>query len=255
MKYMKSKITTWLIVWLLVMTAKGVQAQDDPESLFLTGNRAYTEGRYQEAVEGYLKILDQNLESGEVCFNLGNAYYKLGQIGPAMLYYEKARKYLEGDPGLEQNIKLAQLKIVDEIEEIPKLFFEEWWSVLTHMVSIRTMLWLTLACFTFLVALIIGLLLKNYRILYRLVWTFSIVFVLLFTVTAGQIYEFETSRFGIILAQKISVQSEPGLSGTEVFILHEGTRVKVNREFNDWLEITIADGKTGWMQAVSLGTI
>ncbi|TFH01654.1 MAG: tetratricopeptide repeat protein [Calditrichales bacterium] len=252
---MKSKVTTWLIIWLLVLTGKGIQAQDDPESLFLTSNRAYTEGRYQEAVEGYLKILDQKIESGEVFFNLGNAYYKLGQIGPALLYYEKARKYLEGDPGLEQNIELAQLKIVDEIEEIPKIFFEIWWLKLTHMVSIHTMLWFTLGCFTLFIALIITLMLKNYRILYRLVWTVSVAFVLLFIITAGQIYEFETSRFGIILAQKVSVQSEPGLSATEVFILHEGTRVKVNREFNDWLEITIADGKTGWMPAASLGTI
>ena len=240
---------------LLVLPAKGLFAQDNLEVLFQSSNRAYADGRYQEAVDGFLKILDQNIESGEVYFNLGNAYYRLGQVGPAMLYYEKARKFLEGDPGLDQNIKLVQLKVVDEIEEIPKLFIEEWWLSLLHVVSLRTMLWILLGSFTLLVILIMIRMLKNYRLVPKLIWVMSTLFILIMMVTAGQIYEFETSRFGIILAPKVSVQSEPGMSGAEVFILHEGTRVKVNRVVENWLEVTIADGKTGWMPAASLGII
>ena len=73
--------------------------------------------------------------------------------------------------------------------------------------------------------------------------------------TIGQIYEFETSMFGVILEEKVSVVSEPDLDGTEVIILHEGTKVQVNRERGDWMEITIPDGKTGWMKSSDLGLI
>jgi hypothetical protein len=74
-------------------------------------------------------------------------------------------------------------------------------------------------------------------------------------ISSARIYEFETSEFGVILEEKISVVSEPGLSGTEVFILHEGTKVRINRVLDDWLEITIPDGKTGWLQASTLEII
>jgi hypothetical protein len=80
-------------------------------------------------------------------------------------------------------------------------------------------------------------------------------FIIIFIITVGQIYEFETSKFGVILEEKVSVVSEPGLSGTEVFILHEGTKIKINRILDDWFEISIPDGKTGWLKASEIGII
>ena len=72
---------------------------------------------------------------------------------------------------------------------------------------------------------------------------------------ASRIYLFETNEFGIIFETKIAVMSEPNLGAAEVFILHEGTKIKVNRKLNDWIEISIADGKTGWCRANSVGII
>jgi SH3-like domain-containing protein len=69
------------------------------------------------------------------------------------------------------------------------------------------------------------------------------------------IYEFETTKFGVILQEKVSVVSEPDIDGTEVFILHEGTKVKINRTLDNWLEISIPDGKIGWLQESSLEII
>ena len=93
------------------------------------------------------------------------------------------------------------------------------------------------------------------RILNRIIWATSLLFILVLIITISVIYEFETTRFGVILDEKVSVVSEPDSDGTEVFILHEGTKVKINRNLNNWLGISIPDGKIGWLQETSLGVI
>ena len=173
-------------------------------------------------------------------------------MGKAILFYEKARKYIEGDPALEQNLKLAQLRIVDKIEQIPELFLTEWWTKLIHIFSLDTLLWLCFSIFSILIILIMGQLLHSRPIFQRLIWVASILFLLVLIITISLIYEFETTEFGVILAEKVSVVSEPDLGGTEVFILHEGTKVRINRTLNNWSEISIPDGKTGWIEKTSL---
>ena len=176
-------------------------------------------------------------------------------IGQSILYYEKARKYLEGDPGLEQNLKLAKLRIIDEIDEIPRLFVEEWMYELTHLFSMNILLWLTFSLFGIFMIFIIVHLLFERRIFRNFIWVSFSIFFLLLLLTIDQIYEFETSKFGVILEEKVSVVSAPDFDGTEVFILHEGTKVRINRQLEKWLEITIPDGKAGWLKSSDLGLI
>jgi tetratricopeptide (TPR) repeat protein len=240
---------------LLILCGVYIAEAQSPETYFENANRAYADGDYQLALDLYSKIIEDKIESGEVYFNMGNAHFKMNNIGLSMLYYEKARLYLEGDPALEQNIRLTQLRVVDKIDAVPILFLEEWWTALLNLFSYNTLLWLTLFLFTLLIVLIITQLFLNRRYLRRLIWIFSAVFFVAFFISVSQIIEIENTKSGIILEDKVSVVSEPNLDGTEVFILHEGTKVSVNRELNDWLEISIPDGKTGWLKTTSIGFI
>ena len=240
---------------LFAFCANAMLFAQDPVLLFEEANRIYAQGDYQSAVDLYLKIIEQGVESGEVYFNLGNAYYKLDQIGFSILYYEKAKKYIEGDPALEQNLALARLKIVDKIDSIPKIFIEEWWYEVLHFTSINTMLWISFSLFTLSVLLLIIQILYNRPIFRRVMWILISIFLIIALLSVSRIYEFETSEFGVILEEKVSVFSEPGLGGTEVFILHEGTKVSINRGLDDWYEISIPDGKTGWLRSNTLETI
>ena len=245
----------YIYLILVVFYANAAVFGQDAEILFEEANRVYAQGDYQSAVDLYLKIINQGVESGEVYFNLGNAYYKLDQIGPSILYYEKAKKYIEGDAALEQNLTLAQLKIVDKIDSIPKLFIEEWWYEIIHFTSINTMLWITFSLFTLSILLIIIQIFYNRPAIRRVMWIFITIFLIMAILSVSRIYQFETSDFGVILEEKVSVFSEPGLSGTEVFILHEGTKVSINRRLDDWYEISIPDGKTGWLKSNTLAII
>jgi tetratricopeptide (TPR) repeat protein len=248
------KIAYKNILILLVSIISILHAQD-LDSEFSEANQAYTEGDYQHAIELYSKILEKGIESGEVYFNLGNAYFKTNNPGRAILYYEKASKFIEGDPALEQNLQLSRLRIVDKIEPIPELFIFEWWTTLIHLFSLDTLLWVNIAVFSTLILLIIVNLLYGRQLIRQLIWVVSVFCLVIFVITFSLIYEFESTQFGVILEEKASVISEPDINGTEVFILHEGTKVKINRLLNNWLEITIPDGKTGWVKETSLEVI
>jgi tetratricopeptide (TPR) repeat protein len=244
-----------LFTFLVFVGIASLLHAQDMDGEFSSANQAYIDGDYQQAIELYSKILEQGIESGEVFFNLGNTYYKTNDLGRAILNYEKARKYIDGDPALEQNLKLTQLRIVDKIEPIPELFIVEWWTELIHTFSMDTLLWLSFSIYTTVILLIIGLLLSSRRIFYRFIWAATLLFILILIITLSVIYEFETTKFGVILEEKVSVISEPDSDGTEVFILHEGTKVKINRNLNNWLEISIPDGKIGWLKHTALEII
>jgi tetratricopeptide (TPR) repeat protein len=253
-KVRKGRINVLLIISFVLITTFSAVA-DQANALFEMANKAYADGKYQQAVELYEQILQKKLASGDVYFNLGNAYYKLNQIGRAILYYEKAEVYLSGDEALEQNLKIARLKIVDKIEPLPVLFLTEWWNAAINTFAFTTLAWLCFGLFSLTLIWLAIYLLANRWIFGRLTWITAAVFLILLIMFIGKIYQFESSQYGIIFADKIAVVGEPTLTGQELFILHEGTKVKINRSLDGWYEISLADGKTGWIKADGLEII
>ena len=244
----------YLSVIILFLCLISISASDW-DNYFTSGNQAYSEGNYQEAIDNYLKIINQGKESGEIYFNLANSYYKINEIGKAILYYEKAAQYLEGDEAVTQNLELARLKIIDKIQPIPQLFLQEWWEIIIHSFSINMYAWFSLGLFIFLLLFIILNVIFNKYFLRRLIWIFSVLFTIILILFISRIYENETKKYAIILEDKVSAVGEPNMNSTEVFILHEGTKVRIIRKTDDWAEITIADGKTGWLKLNCLGVI
>jgi len=250
-----SRIRTNLIltVFLTILFFSELSAQSS-QILFESANRDYLEGKYDQAIEKYMQILNNDVQSGEVYFNLGNAYYKLNQYGRAILYFEKAKKSLGSDEALEKNLKLARLRIIDKIEPIPQLFLKVWWNEILNLLSIDIYAWITLIFFiglTFLIAVNI----LSSRKMNKIIWLVTSIFMFLLILFINKVYIFETIQFGIILSDKVSIVSEPNISGTEMFILHEGTKVQALRKSGDWLEIKIADGKTGWLKSETMESI
>ena len=94
--------------------------------LFEQANTFYAKEKYEDAILLYDSIQKNNLQSTELFYNIGNAYYKLQDWPHCILYYEKALKLNENNEDALHNLELAQLKIVDKIESIPALPFEEW---------------------------------------------------------------------------------------------------------------------------------
>ncbi len=247
----------WLPL-LLILVAQSVFA-DTPNALFEQGNRLYQQGQYEEAAQKYKQIVKQGLESGELYFNLGNVYYRLNKPGLARLYYERAKKFLKNDEALNTNLQLLTMRLVDKIQQPPQFILSRWWQAALELFNLTLISWLTVGL------LLLTLLTSAVRLYFvrrkkgdrfkELFVTAIVLFLISVFILGQKIYGLETEHFAVILSPTVTLYAEPNSSGTEVFVLHEGTKVQIRRQNQNWLEIRLADGKTGWLQKEDLETI
>lgn len=236
------------IIWLVFILTITLSA-NDRQNNFQQGNNSYQQGDYEQAVLLYKNILEEGYESGELYFNLGSACYKLNKTGLARLYYERASKLLKGDEALEYNLKLLQLRLVDQIESPPEFILSVWWNYFMDLFSLNMLTWLTIALLW--LVLTAGAFRLYFRrkgyMLKQVFVAVLIVFIFFSFILTRKIYLFETEEYGVILEPSVTIFAEPKSAGTEVFVLHEGSKVKVERKNKDWFEIKLEDGKTGWL--------
>lgn len=257
---MKNISNTFYILFIIILIPLSVHStQSGIEYYFEQGNQSYRNGEYQTAIENYQKIINAGYESGRLYYNLGNCYYKLDKIGYAILYYEKSKKLLSNDPEVNFNLELARLKVIDRIEMPPQFFLFEWWDKIKYFYSIPQLTKITIISYILAaIIFIIFLFLKNYRI--RRFFSFLFLVFLVITLFCGyilfaNIYEEKTHKYAILLSPTVNVLSAPEESSTDVFILHEGVKVKLDDQRNQWVKISLPDSKTGWLKQSHIGII
>jgi len=253
----------FLIPAILIISQLFIQpvqsAQSGVDYFFEQGNTAYKAGNYQEALQWYQKILDQGFESGQLYYNMGNSYYKLNRIGKAILYYEKARKLMPDDPDLKFNLELANSRIIDRIELPPRFFLFQYWDQIKSYFTIGQLSYLVLAFYLLTISLLIfRLFVKRYRWL-RWLNSLTVILVIL-TLFWGYILfsRYQGSRKykdAVVLNPAVTVRSAPSEDQTELFVIHEGLKVKLVDREGEWVKIILPDGKSGWMQQKELGVI
>lgn len=248
-----------LLVLFIFSTISVSLAQGGVDYSFEQGNQSYRDNKFQEAIEKYQKVIAAGYESGSLYYNLGNCYYKLGEIGYAVLYYEKAKKLLPNDTEVDFNLELARLKVVDRIDMPPRFFLFEWWDTIKYFYSIPQLTRLTIILYILTaIIFIFFLFLKRDRI--RKLFFSSFIALLILTLFSGyflfvNIREEKTNQYAILLSQSVNVLSAPEENSTDVFILHEGVKVKLEDEREDWLKIVLPDGKSGWVKRDYVGII
>jgi len=220
---------------------------------------AYIRGQYQQAIKDYEELLKQGA-APELYYNLGNAYYRTENITRAVLNYERALLLSPGDRDIRFNLQIASSKTIDKIVPESEMFFFSWYRSLVNLTSVDG--WATIALIS--LALVIFLLLVYLfaeRILFRKIGFFGgIVLLLLFLVSnifGWQQKQGLVNRKGaIIISHYCTVKSSPSKNGTDLFILHEGTKVNIkDGSMKDWKQVRIADGKEGWIQTNQLEEI
>ena len=256
---MKGKVYLIVLAGLILAASSSLTAEPN-EALFLEGNNHYQTGQYEEALGAYQKILDSGFESGPLYYNMGNCCYKLSRIGLSILYYERARKRISSDEDVRANLAMANLAVVDKIEAQPEFFLFKIVRVTVHSIPGPVLTASVIACYLLAAGLLILWMLARKDGLRSLGLRGAAVFGILFAVSGilllGQIRGAATLREAVILAAKVDVMSGPGeQGGTEVFSLHEGTKVTLDRESGEWIEIILPDRKGGWVKNEVLGVI
>ncbi len=232
---------------------------DEIEAIYIRANELYQNEQYEAAVKEYLKIRDLGYESWELYYNIGNAYYKTGDVARAILFYERARKLNPKNEDLEFNLQLANLSVVDRIPALPRLFFVTWVEALANALSLEMWGGLTLSLYLLLMAGILYRILarrgRSNRSVWVLSWGVAGLFLLAAAITSVRIYQEENRVEGIVLAPKVDVRAAPDETSTEMFTLHAGVKVQVQDETGEWLRIRLADGKVGWLKKDALEEI
>lgn len=227
-------------------------AQTDLESAFDSANQAYANGDFATAIAGYESILENRLHFGTE-YNLGNAYYKNEDWGPAILHYERALRLSPNDPDVKTNLVLANAQIKDRIEPLPSNGILDVWERIVAPGRFR--LWA--GCM--LVTWTLGFLalawriwetrIENRRILGSSAATLVAAGVLSMVMVWSTAQRIESSKAAIIMAVETPVRNQPGASGLTLFMLHEGTKVTVIQRNADHWKVQLANGNVGWLSA------
>ncbi|MCF7559448.1 tetratricopeptide repeat protein [Sabulilitoribacter multivorans] len=223
------------------------------QDLFDKANALYNEGKYAESIDNYKAILDSGVHSADVYFNIANAHYKLNNIAPSIYFYEKALQLAPNDSDIKNNLAFAQNMTIDAIDIIPdagiakliktitnKLSFDAWAKTSVVLVFVFVMLFL-LYYFSYSTG-------KK-----RLAFIGSLTSLVLVCVTLTFAFHKhnldKNDNPAIVFVQESKVKSDPNNRSEESFRLHEGTKVQVLQEYDNWKEVKLADGKTGWVVA------
>jgi len=238
-----------LIVLLLMLFSFTASAQND--ALFNRATTFYNEGEYEKASENYFKIIENGEHSAAVYYNIGNCYYKLNQIAPSIYYYEKALLLKPNDREIKNNLAYAQNMTLDAFEPLPETSLSKLYKNITGLLSFDQWSYASVFfVFLFILAYILFYYLRyssHKRIAFIASITSLFIAVFCLVLALVQFRDFEAEMPAIVFSEELIVKSEPNNRSSQAFLLHEGTKVYILDELNDWKKIELKDGKTGWV--------
>ena len=240
----------------LLMAFFSIAGFSQNENLFDQGKELYKNGKYQQAINAWMQILEKDEHSAALYFNLGNAQYKLNHIGPSVYYYEKALQLSPNDADIKNNLAFAENARIDAIEPLPTTVFSKWYNSISGIFTFNS--WAILAI-VFSVLFVVLFLLYYFAFKERrkrLLFAgsmFAGLFLIGSLTMAFLIYDdFSKNQAAIIFAAKTEVKTEPTMGSNVAFILHEGTKVQISAKDGSWYRIALADGKDGWIPSSDL---
>ena len=235
-----------LIILLLFLPLLAVEIETS--KIYENGMDAYRKGQYDLAIQEFETILSNNWDSPELYYNLGNAFYRVGNTAGAVWAFESCLKLSPTHEDAKYNLKLTNLKVIDRIDLPFPPFYLKWYLGIQERYTPSQ--WLNVFLF---ILLLVALLMSVSRITSLSVLgklqgiNMTVLFMVLF-LTLHSIWIANSYDLGIIYSPQVEVRSEPNQFSTRLFEVHEGLRVSINQEVDGWVEIELLDGKIGWIE-------
>lgn len=243
-----------LLILSCIQVVPIVAAATETARTFMDGTQAYREKDWPAAIGAFEHLAQKGVNNGRLFYNLGNAYLKNDDIGRALLWYERAKKLIPDDPDLQFNYDYALTLIQDEQKQkdssLPRILF--FWKYRLHPPTVR---WLAIVLNALLWAALAVLAIRRKHLLRPSIILMASA-AMIFSATA--VYNFiEAARLrdAIILPATVAVRSGFSDSATQLFVLHAGTKVRVERESDDHLLIRYTEDKIGWVKKDDAGVI
>ncbi len=242
---------TCAFIVLALLNVYCVYAQS-PAQVFEQANQLYQQGKFAAAAEAYEVILHNGYAGAELYYNLGNAYYKGGNVARAILSYERACKLNSNDDDLRHNLQIANLMITDKIDAAPRLFVWDYWEGVKGFFSINSITWIAYGVYVLLLgSLAIVVVAGSFRgRKLGLITAFCTAALLLafLLILVGKVSDLNNRDAAIVTAEITTIKNSPDTKSSDAFVLHAGIKVQITDRVSDWVKIRLADGKVGWME-------
>mgnify|MGYP002354821448 FL=1 len=256
---MNRKILFILLLAVLSFTVVCYGNQKDYENKFKEGNGLYEKGDYRGAEKLYDDLIKSGVVNVALYYNAGNASFKTGSTGKAILYYERALRIAPRDEDIKQNLRYIRSVTVDKQTDEKSGIFSLLFSGLKGILSLNE---LTITVFILYVILFLGGLIYIFSDRFSLKFSLKITGMVIFSIflvfslfLCVRIYEQDCMKQGIIMVSQEKARSGPGEDYTEVFTIHEGSRVYLKDGLQDWRKITLPNGYSGWIKNKSVEEI
>jgi tetratricopeptide (TPR) repeat protein len=228
----------------------------EKDSVLLRAEQFYQQNEFSKAIAEYQSLVDSGWVSAELFYNMGNACFKNHDIKSAILYFERAKRLAPNDEAIDFNLNLSRSLTFDKVEAIPELFLITWGKAIRDWMTVRAWSWWSITSFVAMLALgLLFLFVRNIG-LRRLAFGLSVFCFLLcitsFTFGYLQKANIERTDEAIVFTPSVTIKSSPDDSGNNLFILHEGIKVRIEDRIGEWCEVRIADGNKGWIRMSEL---
>ena len=219
----------------------------DGKYVFYKASSYYELGDYENAISEYEHFLTYGKESGNLYYNLGNCYFKQGEMGKALLYYERARRLMPRDGDLAANYRYARSLVKAAASDERKMWFFRIKDYFFEHFSVNELTLLLSFLFVLIIMLAAGMFVfKSGQSYYRVVLAVgALIFIIGLFALSDKINRIHTE--GIVIVEETSAKFEPFERATTHFTLSEGMKIVVVQSKDEWIKIRRRDGKSGWI--------
>lgn len=247
-----------IILFCLISYALNTYA-DDSDALKAQADSAYSHEQYDKAIKLYEKVA-KNTTNYKIFYNLGCSYYRTDNIAKSILWLERASRLNPSDEDVQFNLALVRNKTIDKITPRHEMIIVSLFKKIVNLMSLKSWSIVCISLFILSFVFVSLFFFSNILSLRKIGLFMSILCIVLCIL--GNICAYQQRSLaknhvnGVIMAPAVTVKSTPTESGSDLFVIHEGTRVEIkDSSMKDWLEIQIADGKIGWIQKKTLELI
>ena len=254
---MRIKLGLVFIIFFVILSSFSLAEinAESPTRLFIRAKNFYGLGDYDGAISSYEKILSQGFENGNLYYNLGNAYFKKGELGKAIANYERARGLMPRDSDLKANYNFALSQVINNFTPEQKPLIGRVADKYASKFTINEMCIILLVLY---MALIFFIILRLYVYSLRQYVAFfvsPIVLIMLINIFALVPQVKKMNKTAVVVIESIDSRFEPLEAATSHFRLFEGAKVLILQERSNWYKIERLDKKAGWVEAMALEII
>lgn len=251
---------TAAVFGICVTALLGLRAQQpvNSETLFADAHRAYEQSNFQEAAQLYEQIIRYGIHNDTVYYNLGNTYFKLNNVGRAILCYEKALRLNPADQDLSENLAFVKTFRIDQLEESETPSWLKTISLIHNLVGLNGQLRAVISLWILTnggIALWILRRDRNWRRVAGYVITILLILLFSLLVSVGVKINERLKWEGIIVVEKVDLLSGPSNDNPVLVSIHEGMKVEIRNETEEWYQVILPNGWNGWIPRSALEPI